>query len=144
MSVQIAKIWYFRRVGRSLVLRWLLFWFTAQIKLNLWKIISSWANICHYYTWFEPIYRDKFRVIPWIIATEWRDFLPKFTVFGAILLKRPYNKPDERTLNLSQLQSWLFNPFIESWCEHIDVALGQSEPTGFRFAMISWLFLPRR
>jgi len=26
---------------------------------------------------------------------------------------------------------WLFNPFIKSWCEHVDVALGQSESAGF-------------
>lgn len=29
------------------------------------------------------------------------------------------------------LQYSLFKPFIESWCEHVYVALGKSEPTGF-------------
>ena len=73
--------------------------YRLKLKLNPRKFISDWAEFCHFFTWFEPIYHDRFRVKPWIIATRWRDLWLYFTVFGAILLRTTLYKLDERTPN---------------------------------------------
>lgn len=73
--------------------------YRLKLKLNPREFISYWSEFCHYFTWFEPIYHDRFRVKPWIIATRWRDLLLYFTAFGAILLRTTLYKLDERTPN---------------------------------------------